>query len=118
MYSLFFRKLKISLIPLVFITFIIGSGCSTQTIPKAGIFEANDNTQIVKGVAARVEEDSLIVQYSRDDTIRLETSEDMVLKGFPSIWAIETDQPLKINYRTTGKRNIIISITKVPRLGC
>lgn len=118
MYGFFFQKLKYSLIPLALIVLIMGSGCATQTTPKAGIYEADDNTLVVKGVAARVEEDSLIVEYSRDDTIRLETSEDMVLKGFPSIWAIETDQPLKINYRTTDGRNIIISITKVPRLGC
>ncbi len=103
---------------LVTILLLAGYGCASQTIPKAGIFELDDNTLLVKGVTARITPDYIIVQYSRRDHIRLETSQDMLLRGFPSIWAIENDQPVKIEYIVRNDRNIIISVTKLPRLGC
>lgn len=118
MYLLHIRKIKNLVLLLSFMLLVLGYGCSSKSIPTAGIFELEDNTLIVKGLTARVTEDYMMIKYSRQDHIRLETSADMTLKGFPSLWAIESDQPVKINYRVENDRNIIIRITKMPRLGC
>ncbi len=113
-----FRETKILVLFLAIILLVAGGGCSTKSAPRSGIFELDDGTVLVRGKVVRVKEDYLIVKHSRTKHLRLETSDDMILEGFPSLRAIETEQPVRINYRARDGRNTIISIARMANLGC